>query len=157
MYQKFTQGDETFLVMSDGQKEAYIPVSSTELGFLPSDPNEPDNRYKKLYEAQAFNNGSTNPDRSPDLAYFQRYSIPNTKLNVRGDMEWDMTDTSRNYPILMLNLGNEDWVDITIPKGLSRDAASKLIRELTDEDVKQLFLNDATVSEEDKEIIKNLK
>lgn len=157
MYQKLVQGDRTFLVMSDGTKEATIPIEDTELGFLPIDPNEPSASYKELYQTQAFNNGSTNPKRAPDMSYFQRYALPNTKLDVRADLEWDMGDTSRNYPVLMLNLGDNNWIDITVPKGLPRDSAVKLIKELTDSEIKQLFLANETVSKEDKEIIKNLK
>lgn len=157
MYQKLTQGDKTFLVVSDGTKEAIIPIESNEMGFLPVDPNEPTPAYKELYQTQAFNEGQSNPSRTPELAYFQRYKIPNTKLDVRGDIEWDMSDTSINYPIIHLNLGDNDWLSITVPKGLSRDAASRLITELTDSQIKQLFLNDPTISDEDKERIKNLK
>jgi hypothetical protein len=157
-YQKFTQGNKTYIIVNNGSAKKWIPLTMDQAAKLPlQDANEPSFAYRAVSDAQYLGNGNTNPTGKYEDAYFNRSRMPLITIDAKADLTWDQTNRAKQYINLMLNT----------PMGVlslklddhpgSRDETVKFIQSLTNEQIKQLYLQDENVSEESKSVIKNLK
>jgi hypothetical protein len=156
-YKKLTQGDKTYLILNKDGDEITIPLESREAIQLPiNDPNEPSQEYKDVTEAQYLGDGNTNPTGKYKDSYFGRSQMPNTGLDIKGDLSWNKSNSAKQYIQLKLNTTN-GVVPLQLDNNpMSRQDAMSFLRQLTKEQVKQLYLNNPSVSDGDKQAIKNL-
>jgi len=157
IYKKLTQGNKTYVVMVNGDEEIFVPLSSDEVSQLPRTVSDASPEYVKLVEAQSLLNGTTNPTGNFSDAWFNRSRIPNVTLDVKADLTSNKSNGEYQYINLMLNtpagvlpLKLDDYP-------MDRVSAVKLIENLTNEKVKQLYLQDPTIPQDWKNVIKNLK
>jgi len=175
IYKKLDYGNQKVLVMVKGNETITIPLTPQLAAQIPlDDPRTPSPEYQIIERAQNIYNGSTNAsnvDRDASLedkyrkAFFwpDGQYMPNIdRLNVKVDLTQDMTIDGMQYLNLLLKteLG---VLPLKIDKksdgrsaGLSRDQALNFIHDLTDDYVKQLYLESNKVPENWKEVIRNL-
>lgn len=157
-YKKFSYGDSRYLVLKKGDKTIKIPLSPELASQMPlQDPNEMSSEYEEVFSLQESSGGSTNPKGKYASSYFGKYDIPNVKdLDVRADFDWDEKDNTLQYVTLRLNTPM-GVIPLQIKKSMPREAAMReFLQQLTDEQVKQLYLYDSRIPEDWKEVIKNL-
>lgn len=156
-YKKLVQGGQTMLVMLKGTEEIVIPLTPKEAASLPlNDPNEVTGMYKSIYNAQTIGNGNTNITGRFEDAYFDRTMIPNTSMNVKADLKWNNSAKGMQYIQLNLRTPIGD-IPLTLDKSpVDRVQAVDFLRKLTDENILNLYLSSPTVSEQQKEIIRQL-
>lgn len=156
-YKKLTQGDKTYLILNKDGKEITIPLETREVRQLPiSDANEPSEEYKDVTKAQYLGDGNTNPTGKYRDSYFGRSQMPNTGLDIKGDLSWNKSNTAKQYIQLKLNTAN-GVVPLQLDNNpMSRQDAILFLGQLTKAQIKQLYLNNPSVSDSDKQAIKNL-
>jgi hypothetical protein len=157
VYKKLTQGGKTYLVMNKEGKEITIPLEVKEARQLPlSDPNEPSEEYKEVVDAQYMFNGSTNPTGNYKDGMFGRSRMPKAGLDVKADLDWNRSNTAKQYVTLRLNT-SEGVIPLQLEDNpMSRDNAMSFIGQLTKNQIKQLYLNSPLISDKKKQAIKNL-
>ena len=157
IYKKLVQGDKTFLILGKGGEEVTIPLEISESRQLPiTDRNEPNEQYRDVVKAQHLGNGSTNPTGEYSTAYFGRSQMPNTNLDVKADLVWNKTNNAMQYISLQLKTPN-GIVPLKIDnKPVTRDQAIPYLYQMTKSQVLQEYLKSPLISEEDKQIIRNL-
>ncbi len=156
-YGVITQNGEDVLVMRHGEDKVDIPLTSIESLGLPISTQRPSSEESKLTTSLTMGNGETNPSGDPMDAQFQRFSMPNiSKLNVVADASSDKTVPGKTYLELKLKIGG-DWVASKSNIPITKGDLIKVVNELTDEQVKKIYLQDPTVSREVKEKIASLK
>lgn len=157
-YGKLTQGNKQFLTMRLGTEEVTIPMSQAEASSLPMvDAGTPNSEYKEVVEAQLLGGGNTNPSGNFDKAYFNHSYLPNIKtLNVKADLSQNSKNSVVNYITIHLNTPSGQKSLKLDNNPMPRESAIEIIKGLTDEKVKTLFLQDSRIPAEWKEEIKNL-
>lgn len=157
-YKKFSYGDSKYLVLEKGTETIKIPLTPELASQMPlQDPNEMSSEYQKVFSTQFAFEGTTNPTGKYADSYFGKYDMPSIEeLDVRADFDWDENDNTAQYVTLRLNtpIG---VIPLQIKKPMPREAAMReFLQQLTDEQVKQIYLRDNRIPEDWKEVIKNL-
>lgn len=156
-YKKLEQGDKTSLVILKGSEEIIIPLTQSEAQQLPLiDKDSPSPQLRKLMEAQAMGSRNTNPTGSFENSYFQNQYMPKVKMNVRADMTQSFGNAQKQFITFRLKLPNGIVYPLQPEQPVDASEGMNLIANLTDEKVKQLYLQSPNISEEVKKIIRNL-
>jgi hypothetical protein len=135
----------------------FVPLSKNEVSQLPRTSGDVSSEYAQLVEAQNVLKGTTNPTGDYADGFFNRSRMPNVTLDVKADLNWNETNTEKQYINLMLNtpIGVLPLQLDDFP--MSRTNAAGFIENLTNEKVKQLYLQDPNVPQQWKDVIKTLK
>lgn len=156
-YKKLEQGDKTSLIILKGNEEVIIPLTPSEAQQLPIiDKDSPSPQLRKLMEAQAMGARNTNPSGSFENSYFQNQFMPKVKMNVRADMTQSFGNSQKQFITFRLKIPNGMVYPLQYPQPVDATEGMNLIANLTDEKVKQLYLQSLNISEEIKKIIRNL-
>jgi uncharacterized protein (DUF433 family) len=157
LFKQLVQGNKTYLIVVNGNKELTIPMNSDEAASIPfKDPNAPSAAYTKVVEAQFAQKGSTNSSGLYQNSYFTQNDFPNTSLRVRADFDWDLEDKTKQFITFKLPLPN-GIAELPIDDSVDRQTAMNLMRGITDNELKLLYLSSSKVDEKYKNEIKKLK
>ncbi len=157
IYKKLTQGNKTYLVLINNGEEVFVPLSQDETSQLPRTSNTTSPFYKQIVDAQYYLNGKTNPTGKYEDAMFNRSSIPNVTLDVKADLDWNKSNTEKQYITLMLNTPAGVYPLKLDNYPMDRTRAIGFIQGLTNEKVKQLYLQDPSIPQEWKSVVSSLK
>ena len=156
-YKKLEQGDQTSLIILKGNEEIVIPLDPREAQQLPIiDKDAPSPQLRRLMEAQAMGGRNTNPTGSFENAYFQGQYMPRVKMNVRADMKQSLGSPEKQYLTLRLKLPNGTIYPLQPEQPVDATEGMNFIGNLTDEKIKQLYLQSPKISEEIKKIIRTM-
>jgi hypothetical protein len=156
-YKKLEQGDQTYLVVVKGLQEVVIPLDPREAQQLPIiDKDSPSPQLRRLMEAQAMGGRNTNPTGSFENSYFQGQYMPRVNMNVRADMKQSLGSPEKQYLTLRLKLPDGTIYPLQPDQAVDATEGMNFIGNLTDEKVKQLYLQSPKISEEVKRIIRNM-
>jgi len=156
-YKKLEQGDQTSLIILKGDEEVIIPLDPREAAKLPIvDRDSPSPQLRRLMEAQAMGGRNTNPTGSFENAYFQGEYMPRVNMNVRADMKQSLGSPEKQYLTLRLKLPNGTVYPLQPEQPVDATEGMNFIGNLTDEKIKQLYLQSPKISEEVKRIIRNM-
>jgi len=158
VYQKLTQGNTNYLQMTKGGEKLYIPLTKDQVKTLPiSTLNQPSDTDKAIMSAQSLGNGSTNPTGNYADAYFNRSRIPQVTLEAKADLTWNDSNHDKQYVNMYLNTPGLGLLKLKHDSPMDTKQASEFVIGLTNEKVKQFYLQNPNVSEEWKAEIKKLK
>jgi hypothetical protein len=145
-YKKLERGDTTSLVIMKGSERFTIPLTPEEAAKLPlRDSGAITSQERRLVEAQQMGNRNTNPSGKFEDAYFKKPSMPRVNLNVRADMKHDVSNPGANYITLRLKLPDGTVYPYDLPTPVGRMPGINFIGNLTDEKIKQLYLDSPNV------------
>lgn len=145
-YKKLEQGDSTSLIIMKGGEEFVIPLTPEEAASLPlRDTGASSIQERRLVEAQQMGGRSTNPGGKFENSYFNKSSMPKVKLNVRADMKQDVSNPGASYITLRLKLPDGTVYPYDLPTPVGRMPGINFIGNLTDEKIKQLYLQSPNV------------
>jgi hypothetical protein len=156
IYSKIEQGSKTFIQMTLKGKDILVPINKNSVSRLPmTDKGSPSPQYKDVVSAQMIGNGSTNPTGKFEDSYFDNTNIKGTRLNIGADLEWNKSNTDKQYISLKLNtpIG---FMPLMIETPVDRDGAIQYIQGLNDKKIKELYLGNANIPDAWKAVIKNL-
>ena len=156
-YQTLVQGDDTFLVVKQGEAEETIRLTEQEKAQLPKSKNAPSQQDIDVITAQRLNGGNTNTTGKPQDAFFQRNSFPNvSNLNVTADLNQNKSNSAVQYLNLNVQLPS-GWKSLKVTNfPLDVTSATKRINQLTDKEIKELFLKSDGIPQAWKDELKNL-
>lgn len=148
---------KAFLNVRKGTEQVTIPLTDVEAAQLPINTGSTlSGPVIDVYNAQSVGRGNTNPTGKFEDAYFDRTLIPNTSLNIKGDIQWDLSNPSRQYVKLNLKTQQGD-IPITLGKfPMAREQAIAFIQSLTDKQIVDLYMQNSAVSPDQKRIIQSL-
>jgi hypothetical protein len=156
-YKKLEQGDQTSLIILKGDEEVIIPLDPREAAQLPIiDRDAPSPQLRRLMEAQAMGGRNTNPTGSFENSYFQGQFMPRVKINARADMKQALGSPEKQYLTFRFKLPNGTVYPLQLEQPVDATEGMNFIGNLTDEKIKQLYLQSLNVSEEVKRIIRNM-
>jgi hypothetical protein len=156
-YKKLEQGDQTSLIILKGDEEIIIPLDPREAQQLPIiDRDSPSPQLRRLMEAQAMGGRNTNPSGSFENSYFQGQFMPRVKINARADMKQAFGTPEKQYITLRSKLPDGTVYPLQLDEAVDATAGMNFIGNLTDEKVKQLYLESRKISEEVKRIIRTM-
>jgi hypothetical protein len=156
-YKKLEQGDQTSLIILKGDEEIIIPLDPREAQQLPIiDRDSPSPQLRRLMEAQAMGGRNTNPTGSFENSYFQGQFMPRVKINARADMKQAFGTPEKQYITLRSKLPDGTVYPLQLDEAVDATAGMNFIGNLTDEKVKQLYLESRKISEEVKRIIRTM-
>ena len=156
-YKKLEQGDQTSLIILKGDEEIIIPLDPREAQQLPIiDRDSPSPQLRRLMEAQAMGGRTTNPTGSFENSYFQGQFMPRVKINARADMKQAFGTPEKQYITLRSKLPDGTVYPLQLDEAVDATAGMNFIGNLTDEKVKQLYLQSRKISEEVKKIIRTM-
>lgn len=156
-YKKLEQGDQTSLIILKGNEEVIIPLDPREAQQLPLiDKDAPSPQLRRLMEAQAMGGRNTNPTGSFENAYFQGQYMPRVNMNVRADMKQEFGTPEKQYITIRSKLPDGTVYPLQLDQPVDATEGMNFIGNLTDEKIKQLYLQSPKVSEEVKRIIRNM-
>ena len=156
-YKKLEQGDQTSLIILKGDEEIVIPLDPREAQQLPIiDKDSPSPQLRRLMEAQAMGGRNTNPSGSFENSYFQGQFMPRVKINARADMKQAFGTPEKQYITLRSKLPDGTVYPLQLDEAVDATAGMNFIGNLTDEKVKQLYLQSPKISEEVKRIIRTM-
>jgi hypothetical protein len=156
-YKKLEQGDQTSLIILKGNEEVIIPLDPREAQQLPIiDRDSPSPQLRRLMEAQAMGGRTTNPTGSFENSYFQGQFMPRVRMNVRADMKQSFGNPEKQYITLRSKLPDGTVYPLQLDEAVDATAGMNFIGNLTDEKVKQLYLQSRKISEEVKKIIRTM-
>ena len=157
-YQKLVQGDKTYLVMKVGNTEHVLPLTDMEASQLPKSKNEKTRDDIDVTTLQSLNNGKTNSTGDAINGYFQKVRFPNVRtLNVTGDLTADKGASSIQYLTVNLKLPS-GWKTLKLDDyPMDVNKAANRVGSMTDQEIKQLFLDSRSVPQSWKDEIKNLR
>jgi hypothetical protein len=153
-FKKVIQGDKTILLLVKGNDQVGIPMEPLEAIQLPTYKHEPSAFQKQVTSMQYMCNGGTNVTGDPTISLFQRNNFTNVKsMGVTGDLHWDESNPGTNYLNLNLKLPS-GWKYLKIDDyPMDADQAQRFIQGLTDNKIKQLYLNNPDIPTEWKQEI----
>lgn len=156
-YKKLEQGDQTSLIILKGDEEVVIPLDPREAAQLPIvDRDAPSPQLRRLMEAQSMGGRNTNPTGSFENSYFQGQSMPRVNMNTRADMKQSFGTAEKQYITLRSKLPNGVVYPLQLEQPVDATEGMNFIGNLTDEKIKQLYLQSPKISEEVKRIIRNM-
>ena len=156
-YKKLEQGDKTSLIVMKGGESVVIPLDAREAQSLPlTDPNSPTPQLRKLMETQALGGRTTNANGSFENSYFKNQYMPNVKINARADMTQVLGSPQKQLITFRLRIPNGTVYPLQYPQPVDATAGMSFIGNLTDEKIKQLYLQSLNISEEVKKIIRTM-
>jgi hypothetical protein len=156
-YKKLEQGDQTSLIILKGNEEVIIPLDPREAQQLPIiDRDSPSPQLRRLMEAQAMGGRNTNPSGSFENSYFQGQFMPRVKINARADMKQAFGTPEKQYITLRSKLPDGTVYPLQLDQPVDATEGMNFIGNLTDEKVKQLYLQSPKISEEVKRIIRTM-
>jgi Ca2+-binding EF-hand superfamily protein len=156
-YKKLEQGDQTSLIILKGDEEIIIPLDPREAQQLPIiDRDSPSPQLRRLMEAQAMGGRNTNPSGSFENSYFQGQFMPRVKINARADMKQAFGTPEKQYITIRSKLPDGTVYPLQLDEAVDATAGMNFIGNLTDEKVKQLYLQSPKISEEVKRIIRTM-
>lgn len=156
-YKKLEQGDQTSLIILKGSEEVIIPLDPQEAQQLPIiDKDSPSPQLRRLMEAQSMGGRNTNPTGSFENAYFQGQYMPRVNMNVRADMKQEFGNPQKQYITIRSKLPDGTVYPLQLDQPVDATEGMNFIGNLTDEKIKQLYLQSPKVSEEIKRIIRNM-
>ncbi len=156
IYSKIEQGSKTFIQMTLGGKDILVPINKRSVNRLPmTDKGSPSPQYKDVVSAQMIGNGSTNPSGKFADCYFDNTNIKGTRLNVGADLEWNKSNTDKQYIKLRLNTPAGEY-PLMIETPVDRDNAIQYIQGLNDKKIKELYLGSSAIPDQWKDVIKKL-
>ena len=156
-YKKLEQGDQTSLIILKGSEEVIIPLDPQEAQQLPIiDKDSPSPQLRRLMEAQSMGGRNTNPTGSFENAYFQGQYMPRVNMNVRADMKQEFGNPQKQYITIRSKLPDGTVYPLQLDQPVDATEGMNFIGNLTDEKIKQLYLQSPKVSEEVKRIIRNM-
>jgi len=156
-YKKFEQGDQTSLLIIKGGESVMIPLDAREAQSLPLiDPNSPTPQLRKLMETQALGGRTTNANGSFENSYFKNQYMPNVKISARADMTQVLGSPQKQLITFRLRIPDGTVYPLQHPEPVDATAGMNFIGNLTDEKVKQLYLQSPKISEEIKKIIRTM-
>lgn len=156
-YKTLVQGDDAFLVLTNGATEEYIKLTDIEKGQLPKSKNALSQQDIDVLTAQRLSGGNTNMTGKPQDAFFQRNSFSNVNsLNVTADLNQNKSNNAVQYLNLNVQLPS-GWKSLKLTNfPIDVPTATKRISSLTDKEIKSLFLNSDGIPQSWKDEIKNL-
>jgi hypothetical protein len=107
-------------------------------------------------EAQAMGGRNTNPTGSFENAYFQGQYMPRVNMNFRADMKQSLGSPEKQYLTFRLKLPSGTVYPLQPEQPVDATEGMNFIGNLTDEKVKQLYLQSPNISEEVKKIIRTM-
>lgn len=156
-YKKLEQGDKTSLIIIKGGESVMIPLDAREAQSLPLiDPNSPSPQLRRLMETQSLGGRTTNANGSFENSYFKNQYMPNVKINARADMTQVLGSPQKQLITFRLRIPDGTVYPLQHPEPVDATAGMNFIGNLTDEKIKQLYLQSPKVSEEVKRIIRNM-
>jgi hypothetical protein len=156
-YKKLEQGDQTSLIILKGDEEIVIPLDPREAQQLPIiDRDSPSPQLRRLMEAQAMGGRNTNPSGTFENSYFQGQFMPRVRMNVRADMKQAFGTPEKQYITIRSKLPDGTVYPLQLDEAVDATAGMNFIGNLTDEKVKQLYLQSRKISEEVKKIIRTM-
>jgi hypothetical protein len=156
-YKKLEQGDQTSLIILKGDEEIVIPLDPREAQQLPIiDKDSPSPQLRRLMEAQAMGGRNTNPSGTFENSYFQGQFMPRVKINARADMKQAFGTPEKQYITIRSKLPDGTVYPLQLDEAVDATAGMNFIGNLTDEKVKQLYLQSRKISEEVKKIIRTM-
>ena len=156
-YKKLEQGDKTSLIVMKGGESVVIPLDAREAQSLPLiDPNSPTPQLRKLMETQALGGRTTNANGSFENSYFKNQYMPNVKINARADMTQVLGSPQKQLITFRLRIPDGTVYPLQYPEPVDATKGMNFIGNLTDEKVKQLYLQSPKISEEIKKIIRTM-
>jgi hypothetical protein len=156
-YKKLEQGDQTSLIILKGDEEIVIPLDPREAQQLPIiDKDSPSPQLRRLMEAQAMGGRNTNPSGTFENSYFQGQFMPRVRMNVRADMKQAFGTPEKQYITIRSKLPDGTVYPLQLDEAVDATAGMNFIGNLTDEKVKQLYLQSRKISEEVKKIIRTM-
>ena len=156
-YKKLEQGDQTSLIILKGNEEIVIPLDPREAQQLPIiDKDSPSPQLRKLMEVQSMGGRDTNPTGSFENSYFKNDYMPNVKMNARADMKQAFGTPEKQYITIRSKLPDGTVYPLQLDQPVDATAGMNFIGNLTDEKVKQLYLQSPKISEEIKKIIRTM-
>jgi len=154
-YRLVSQGDANYLSVQKGAEEVLIPITPDEVRMLPVQYNVTETQaYKSLISRQQMFKGNTNPTGNFAESYFDRTDMPNVTFNVRADLTQQYGDPNRQYVTLRV-MTPKGVIPYQYPEQLDATRAMTFISNLTDQDVKQLYLR-SNINPEWKKLIEDL-
>lgn len=158
IYSKLRYNDTTYLVLTKGTEDVLVPLPAAQAQQLPPIRGEENvfaERINRIQNTTPTNN--TNPKGTISGAFYQSYKMPNLKNTVVvADLQRDSSDPSLQY----INFA------IKTPTGfkhlqldnypMNAQDADMFIRTLTDDKIKNIYLQSNAIPEAWKEQIKNL-
>jgi hypothetical protein len=140
-----------------GDEEIVIPLDPREAQQLPIiDKDSPSPQLKRLMEAQAMGGRNTNPSGTFENSYFQGQFMPRVRMNVRADMKQAFGTPEKQYITIRSKLPDGTVYPLQLDEAVDATAGMNFIGNLTDEKVKQLYLQSRKISEEVKKIIRTM-
>ena len=156
-YKKLEQGDQTSLIILKGNEEIVIPLDPREAQQLPIiDRDAPSPQLRRLMEAQAMGGRNTNPTGSFENSYFQGQFMPRVNINARADMKQAFGTPEKQYITIRSKLPDGTVYPLQLDQPVDATEGMNFIGNLTDEKIKQLYLQSPKISEEVKRIIRTL-
>ena len=156
-YKKLEQGDQTSLIILKGNEEVIIPLDPREAQQLPIiDRDSPSPQLRRLMEAQAMGGRNTNPTGSFENSYFQGQFMPKVRINTRADMKQAFGTPEKQYITIRSKLPDGTVYPLQLDQAVDATEGMNFIGNLTDEKIKQLYLQSPKVSEEIKKIIRTM-
>jgi hypothetical protein len=156
-YKKLEQGDQTSLIILKGNEEVIIPLDPREAQQLPIiDKDSPSPQLRRLMETQAMGGRNTNPSGSFENSYFQGQFMPRVKINARADMKQAFGTPEKQYITIRSKLPDGTVYPLQLDQPVDATEGMNFIGNLTDEKVKQLYLQSPKISEEVKRIIRTM-
>lgn len=156
-YKKLEQGDKTSLIIIKGGESVMIPLDAREAQSLPLiDPNSPSPQLRRLMETQALGGRTTNANGSFENSYFKNQYMPNVKINARADMTQVLGSPQKQLITFRLRIPDGTVYPLQHPEPVDATAGMNFIGNLTDEKIKQLYLQSPKISEEVKKIIRTM-
>lgn len=156
-YKVLTQGEKTYVIVLNGNDEVTVPFNSKEANQLPlQDPNAPSDEYKDIVLAQTAGDGKTNPTGDFNKAYFIKSDMPQVTFDVKADLTANASNPGKQYVTFQISspLGP---LSLQLETPLNKDQALNYIHTMTNEKIKQLYLNSPVIPDAWKEIIKTYK
>lgn len=156
IYSKIEQGSKTFIQMTLDGKDILVPINKRSVNRLPmTDKGSPSPQYKDVVSAQMIGNGSTNPSGKFADCYFDNTNIKGTRLNIGADLEWNKSNTDKQYISLKLKTPAGEY-PLMIETPVDRDNAIQYIQGLNDKKIKELYLGSSAIPDQWKDVIKKL-
>lgn len=157
-YYKITQGEKNFLQISYGSKDLMIPLTDNEANELPANPNLPNQREKRITQTQTMGDGNTNITNSPTNALYKQRNFSQIRsLIVSANLTKDKTPGSaKQYMDINIKLPS-GWHNVQLSDfPLDISSSDNAVSNLTDKQIKDLFLNNRDIKESVKKEIREL-
>lgn len=145
IFKKLNYGGEQHLIVTNKGEDIIIPLSSEEVGQMPTLRGESKAFNESIYEIQRANGPSlsTNPTGNVEDARYQKWKMPNVKNTiVYGDLQADPEIPKDQYININVRGKNGQLYPVTVNPGkpMSAEAADGFLRSLTDNKLREIYM-----------------